>query len=223
MTRNIALLGMAVLPACLLVSAPAAADVNVLASSTFDTDAEGWSTLNDATGFGWLPSGGNPGGSIGATDVGTGQTWYYVAPAAFLGDRSAALGGSLTYELRQAVTTGPFDNSDILMTGGGLTLSYEFDYNPGTDWTAYAVDLAPSAGWRVGSRTGDAASAADFATVLGDLTALHIRGEYRNVASSDNSRLDNVFLVAGPVPEPATLAMMAGGLALLGVAARRRR
>jgi alkaline phosphatase D len=222
MHRSNRILRVVALAAGLMLTAAARADVTILASSTFDNDAEGWTTLNDARNFAWTASGGNPGGSIGAADMGTGETWYYVAPAKFLGDQSAAFGGTLSYEIRQAVTSSPFDNSDVLLVGGGLTLSYEFDTNPGTAWTPYAVDLVPSAGWRAGSRTGPEAEAADFQTVLADLDALYIRGEYRNGASSDNSRLDNVFLAAAPVPEPETIALLAAGLGLVGLRLRRR-
>lgn len=221
MTPAIRALCAIALPALLAVSFTARADV--LASSTFDTDAEGWTFINDARNFGWSGSNGNPGGNVGAVDIGSGETWYYVAPASFLGDMSAALGGTLSYDLLQERTTGQFDNSDVILIGGGLTLVFEFDYNPGTDWTGYSVTLAGGTGWRVGDALGAEADATDFATVLGNLTALYIRGEYRNVSAFDNSRLDNVFLTAAPVPEPASAALLLAGLALTGVAARRRR
>lgn len=61
----------------------------------------------------------------------------------------------------------------------------------------------------------------DFHTVLSDQSALHIRGEYRNLSAFDNSGLDNAVLLAGVVPEPASAALLLGGLVLIGVAGRR--
>jgi hypothetical protein len=42
------------------------------------------------------------------------------------------------------------------------------------------------------------------------------------VSAFDSSRLDNVFLTAAPVPEPTSAALLLAGLALTGIAARRR-
>ena len=220
MIRFAATLRRAAMPLLVALSTAASAYSPIIASSTFDDGAEGWTTLNDARNFAWISTGGNPGGHVGAEDIGNGQTWYFVAPSSFLGDVSAAFGGSLSFELQQSSVTSPFNDSDVVLTGGGLTLVYDFNYAPGTNWTGFNLSLDAAAGWRLNSTSGAAATAADIQTVLGDLAALRIRGEYRSGA--DRGQLDNVFLIAAPVPEPTPVAMLAAGLALLYLTTRRR-
>lgn len=213
----------AALPALIALSSTASAAVPALASSTFDSDTEGWTFLNDARYFAWSPTDGNPDGHIHGTDIGNDQTWYYVAPDAFLGNKLAALNGTLSYDMLQDRATGQYDAADVILIGNGVALVWEFDYNPAETWTHFSVTLNPSAGWRVGDPLGDHATDDDFHTVLSDLSALYIRGEYRNLTGFDNSGLDNVVLLAGVVPEPSPVALLLGGMALIGVAARRLR
>jgi hypothetical protein len=59
----------------------------------------------------------------------------------------------------------------------------------GAQWTSYSVPLSAS-GWKRDSLTGAAATADDFTKVLGDLTALWIRGEFNT--GPDTGFLDNV-------------------------------
>lgn len=190
------------------------------AISAFDTDAEGWTAQGDVEGpLSWSATGGNPGGHAVIDDRTTGGVTYFVAPAAFLGDRSAALGTDLTFDLMQIYPGSPdqFDSPDVVLQGGGLTLAYDTPVNPGNGvWTSYAVRLeAP--GWRLNSLSGAQATPQQFASVLSDLTALRIRAEYQTGA--DIGHLDNVALV----PEPATWAMLGAGLAAIGVIGRRGR
>jgi len=190
------------------------------AISTFDTDAEGWTAAGDVEGpLSWSATGGNPGGHAVIDDRTTGGVTYFVAPAAFLGDQSAALGTDLTFDLMQIYPGSPdqFNSSDVVLQGGGLTLAHDTPVNPGNGvWTSYGVRLeAP--GWRLNSLSGAQATPEQFATVLSDLTALRIRAEYQTGA--DIGHLDNVALV----PEPATWAMLGVGLAAIGVIGRRGR
>ncbi len=165
--------------------------------SSFDAGNEGWAIWGDAQGGAATPtyyaSGGNPGGYVSATDDVTGGTWYWQAPAKFHGDFSSALGQTLTFQLRQSATDSPWDAADILLTGGGKTLVLDNLAPPGTGWTQYTVSLDTSAGWRVGA-DGPAATTEDLQGVLGDLTDLLIRGEFRY--GPDTGDLDNVVLNA---------------------------
>lgn len=190
------------------------------AISTFDIDADGWTAQGDVEGpLSWSATGGNPGGHAVIDDRTTGGVTYFVAPAAFLGDRSAALGTDLTFDLMQIYPGSPdqFNSSDVVLQGGGLTLAYDTPSNPGNGvWTSYAVRLeAP--GWKLNTLAGAQATPEQFASVLSDLTALRIRAEYQTGA--DIGHLDNVALV----PEPATWAMLGLGLAAIGVISSNRR
>lgn len=199
----------AALAAGLFATAPAGADV----VSTFDNDDEGWTVSGDAQDGSVTPdyhsTGGNPDGYISADDDVAGGTWYFDAPAKFLGNQAGAFGNTLSYDLRQSATSSPFNNEEIILAGNGTTLIYNHAH-PGTDWTSFSVTLNDSAGWTIGTGGGAAATDSDIQNVLSDVTALRIRGEYRSGA--DTGSLDNVVLV----PEPAAMAMLSlAGLALL--------
>lgn len=166
--------------------------VGVKITSTFDAGIEGWSFIEDVREFRWVPTDGNPGGYLEAVDYATGQVWYFVAPDAYLGDRSAYFGGTLAFDLRQSSTSSQFDDEDVVIQGGGLTIVLDTASNPGTDWTSYSAFLDARSDWRLASLSGAAATDAQIAQVLDDITALHIRGEF--VIGSDTGGVDNVVM-----------------------------
>ncbi len=190
-------------------------------SSTFDSDDEQWSTLNDAQGFTYDGGLGQPAGAIRARDIGDGRIWYFSAAPKFLGDQSAFVNGSLSWDILGITgsQTSISDRADVMLSGAGMTLGIDADVQPlNGSWTSWGVTLA-AGDWFVVSSVGNgtlsttAASQADLAMVLGDLDGLYIRGEYTN--GSDAAALDNVLLV----PAPAALPLLAIGAAGL----RRRR
>ena len=217
--------GSALLVACAVCAVPAVAAP--IAVSTFNTGVDGWTVFGDGIGPVFEPGAGNPPGDIISTDRVTGSTWFFNAPAKFLGDQSAALLGSLTFDLSQSLANGQFDFADVVVVGGGLTLAFDTGTNPAAfpAFTSYVVPLNASAGWRLNAIGGPAATSEQLETVLSALTALLIRGEFR--AGADQGRLDNVVLnSAGPgnVSEPTSLALlvMAGLVGFATVALRRR-
>lgn len=221
------------LPALLVLACNAA---HATVSEGFDTDAAAWTsvdvavtTLSDSayTSPGtsnpltYHATGGNPGGYISATDPSS-ETFFFHAPAPFLGNLSAYAGGTLSFD---ALYTPHFNewrgDPDIVLSNGTTTLFYLGTANPGADWTHVSVSLAPGAGWKVGGflSGGSAATAADFASVLASVAILRIRGEFLE-GVEETTGLDNVMLTA--VPEPGTWAMLAAGLGLMAFAGRRR-
>ncbi|MGR3378837.1 beta strand repeat-containing protein [Salipiger abyssi] len=183
------------------VSVSVAAPADVV--STFDTDTEGWTVTGDVTGLQWVATGGNPDGHIEATDLATGPYWFWVAPGAFLGDRSAYSGGSLTFDLSSSGGNGSANAApDLLLTGGGLTIALDIGQADAA-WTSFTTYLDTRSDWRVGTESGAVASQAQIDAVLADLQSIEIRGEYRS--GVDVGTLDNVVL-ALPVPNVAPVA-----------------
>jgi hypothetical protein len=204
----------------LLTPTPAPAS---LVMSTFDMDRDGWATTFGAangTGSMWQSMGGNPGGYVGSPDTGAQSGWSFAQDGGtFAGNRSAAYGGVINYDLiSQGAIATRFSAEDVRLSGGGLTLVIDAGVLPTTSWETYSVSLLASAGWRVNTLGGLAATEAQMMTVLGSLTGIRIRGDY--MTDFDTTGLDNVALVA--VPEPAAVWML-GTAGMLGLLVRCRR
>jgi len=162
----------------------------------FDAGTEGWSAAGDVAGpVTWLATGGNPAGHVELTDQVIGGVTYFVAPAKFHGDHSAAYGTSLTFDLRQSYPGSPnqFDDSDVILTSGGLTLVFNTPVNPSNNsWTSYDIFLNDLSGWHVSTLLGALATQAQIQATLANITDFRIRAEYQ--AGPDTDSLDNVFL-----------------------------
>jgi laminin B (domain IV) len=183
---------------------PRASFASTFAQSTFDADRDGW-LVKDLP---WpnpgappvelqtftptqQPTGGNPGGRLTFSDP-TANTWYWFAPAKFLGNKLGAYGGTLSFDLVVTGTGTPYDQEDVILVGGGLTLVFTLPAQPGTSFTSYHLGLTET-GWRRDTRSGVPATQADMAAALSSLTAIYIRGEYR-LSTDDAGQLDNVVL-----------------------------
>jgi hypothetical protein len=203
----------------LSLALPVTASALNLVESTFDTGHEGWKATNGLSSRAWVPDGGMPGGYVQATDNGQGTVWFFEAPAAYLGDQTAALGGTLSFWLKVSTLARPMTTpwADVKVSGNGLMLALDAGPSPGLDWTSYRVSLTPGA-WRLGTVDGPLAGAAEIATVFAAIDQLWIRGEYS--AWWDTGSLDSVVL-ASPVPELPAGALLAAGLAALAGCRRR--
>lgn len=164
----------------------------VKASDNFELSAEGWTIVSNkpehlAT---HSNSGGHPGGMISAVDDAD-KTWYFGAPARYLGNAKDLYGGVLRFDLKVTELTDAFSYIDVQLASGNLSLVYDCSPDPSTAWTTYEVPFAET-GWKVDNLAGAAATKEQFQQVLANITALRIRGEYNT--GEDTGMLDNVYL-----------------------------
>jgi len=167
------------------VQAPCSGDSII---SKFDKDDEGWVVVGDAKEAFAKPD--YKDGYIFATDEATGGVWYWSAPEKFLGDKSCFYGKKLSFSLKQSSTDNQFDDADIIIEGENIKIVYNTEKNPGTDWTNYSVTLSEKSGWLYNLEEPKQVSKEDFMSVLKNIKALYIRGEF--VEGDDNGSLDNV-------------------------------
>ena len=170
-----------------------AGDSALITASFFDSSSEGWTVSSGANGPVFNAMGGNPGGHVTADDLGEPAIWSWQAPAAFLNGLNGLRDGLLTFDLKQSAIDSQFavTPDDVVLMGNGLTLLRDTLYQPGADWTNFAVLLHENAGWVV-EGTGLPPSTQQFNGVLDNATALLVRGEYRD--GTDTGGLDNVIL-----------------------------
>jgi Laminin B (Domain IV) len=204
----------------IIVGAFAPASAVTLVRNDFVADAEGWAAYNGVSSRRWLATGGHPDGFVQATDGGADRIFAFVAPAAWLGDQSAAVGGALSWAMKVSTLAHPMSVpwSDVKIGGGGLVLAGDAGVDPGLDWTVRSISFAPGA-WRLGEHDGPVASAADIAAVLANVEFMHLRGEFSG-AARDTTSLDTVVMTA--VPELSSSLLALAGLAALGLARGRR-
>ncbi|MBX2895701.1 MAG: gliding motility-associated C-terminal domain-containing protein [Cyclobacteriaceae bacterium] len=174
-------------------------------SSTFDVNAQGWTTPNDADGtIGYSATGGNPGGMVFGNPfvivLGAGSLYIpfnFVAPAAYLGNRSAYYNGTLRYDIQQSTTGTPNQYAEVTIAdNAGITLYY-FPATPNQPvaapaWSTYSVVFNNALGfWKTtNSPIGPVAAETQIQSILSDLATLQIRGLYRD--ANTTNRLDNV-------------------------------
>jgi hypothetical protein len=203
-----------------LVASQSQADI---ASSDFAADSDGWALSGDPATPAptYIATGGNPGGYIRGTDAVLNNTWYFDAPAKFLGNASASYGFTLTFDQRaNGFGNAPFDWDDVVLTSPGLSLFYDITAPMPQigAWTGYSVPLSEGPGWSLGSLgAGGVPTQVQFIQVLSNLTSLRIRGEF--FSGIDTGDLDNVVLNGAVVPEASLAPLFA--LVVAGLASYR--
>lgn len=145
----------------------------ILASSFFDGGTNGWTIVGDGEDFKAV------GGHIQAHDQGRGRHWHFRAPAAYLGNKRAAYGYYLTFELNQLKVGAPtFGDRIVVLSDGETELIYEpTPEPPAHGWTRFEVCLHESSHWR-SNQPGGKVSKELFRSVLGNLTSLYVNCEH---------------------------------------------
>jgi hypothetical protein len=168
------------------------AEAPVLVSHDFNESAQGWHIAGDTGTVDpvYSASGGHPGGAISGTDEAIGETWYFRAPASVLTQLPAAVGGTISFSLKQSGSQVSLFDDDVVIVGAAGRLSYRFPTAPGTGWTDFSVRLVESEGWTWNWNR--RATQAQIDSVLAAPTGLDIRGEY--VTGQDEASLDNFVL-----------------------------
>jgi hypothetical protein len=139
----------------------------------------------------WAATGGVPGGFISAPDP-SANCYAFRAPAAFLGDLSAYLGGSLSFSVYSTLDNYDLERSVLLVGANGTTLAGIIPMPALNAWSSRSVTLTP-ASFRVNNQSGPPASAAQLDAVLADVAALYIPAEFGSIVA-ETVLLDNVLL-----------------------------
>lgn len=191
----------------LLLAVPVSAQI----TSTFDTDADGWTFYSNGTPvtINHNTTNGNPGGFVATAPyssnaTATSQGWF--APAKFLGQKALrSYGMNLRFDLQQSFAgTSSSGQGDVRIGGAGFYIVFSLAVKPAVApaWSSYTIKLDETGGWRVGSTGGALATKTDIIRALSNITTIEIRGTYITNAANVVG-IDNVILEQKPLdPAP---------------------
>ncbi len=164
--------------------------------STFQTGPEGWATCGDATVLAWQEPTASARGCVLLSDLKEGLTGSFLAPAQFLGNKAGAYGGAFSFALKTTEGVDLHPSWDVRLVGADRSLSFDLPDPAVNRWTPRLARLTEDAGWRVGAPNGPPATREDLLSVLGDLKAILINGEFHY--GSDTTMIDDVVLSIRP-------------------------
>lgn len=217
---------------------------------TFDNGWEGWNGTQGPGGFSQIePTGGNPGAHAHTVFNNFGIEWTTQSNSAFIGDLTQYSSVTLSIDVKVESISffGAPASRNLILDARSFSLGqngypwssvwFNLGSMPGTgqDWTTYSVTFDPNStalpqGWGgYGAEDPDT-----FEPILPEnLTFADVMGNVEELAFSTyepgffygftdfDIRVDNIRIVATPIPAPTALPLMLGGLGLLGQ--RRRR
>lgn len=193
--------------ALLVVLSGAAGAAGAAVISAFDSGNDGWTVVdypfrsNSVAPRVTAPLSfdavfGNPAGSVRVGDVYP-ETGI-AAPAAYLGDREASYGGTLSYDIYLRYTDG-VTYPAVVLSGATMSVYYDAPSPPVGSWERRVVPLVET-GWKIGGGT-LAVSQADFLEILRTLDAIYVYTEWHTGA--DDTSVDNVvFTAPGTAVDP---------------------
>ena len=196
----------------LLVSFLLAGSAGASVISTFDTGDQGW-TSGGVCAFN--SAAGNPAGDYDCGVQVTGPT--LTAPAAFLGNDSAAYGNTFALDVFTHL-------SNLFLTidldGDGKELTDAIGNVPASNsWQHESVLLTEASGW-IDTGTSSAPSQSEFQNVLADVTSIQIAV---SIPTFTDVAFDNITLNGvTAVPEPSGLLLMAPAAFIFIIHQKRR-
>ena len=177
----------------------------------FAADAQGWTASNGGA-LVYQASGGNAGGFLQVTDVSS-DDFLLVAPAAVLGNWSALLGGTLSFDAKNvngdSPDWAPFGEVTLSGPGGTVMLDIAAPNQPPNDgqWHHYSVQLSV------------ANFGAQLPSVLAQVNSVTLKGEF-HAGVTEVVGFDNISVSVSAVPEPSQALLL--GLGLAGLTGWRR-
>jgi len=161
---------------------------SLMVESDFAAGLEGWTSApqiaahDDSGGVAYVHEQANDG-----------VTNFWRAPAKFLGNKSGAYNGKLTFEQKTSQPPAPLGTGEAILRGNGLVLVRSAEA-PNASFTTHEIPLS-AAGWRINDvQTGLEPTETQFLGVLSSLTALEIRAEFSTIKPETNT-LDNVRIL----------------------------
>jgi hypothetical protein len=194
-------------------------DKTILVESRFNLSTEGWTASDEGGGVTYARDAGNPGGCIetGETPRGA-DAFYFISSPMFSGNRLAAFGGQLTFDVFTAFVNPEKEvpPEKALWMEPPLVILRSRDCSIATDltsrvkfnqWNSMTIPLNAAGKWYrlsnnralEGLQTDRVPVSGDaIRKILSDLDTIWIRAEYLH--GYDIGRLDNVLLVAPDSP-----------------------
>ncbi|MEW5684673.1 MAG: laminin B domain-containing protein [Pseudomonadota bacterium] len=208
---------------------PAAATAAVLVQSTFDASAEGWRRGDMVSPGSEFAAPWEAAGYITGAD--NFNLAALIAPTAWLGDQSAAFGGTFSFDIRVAANDAPESYPALALISGSTVLYAKRGFIPAVNtWSSYSVGLTGDNFYTGNFYSGaGVVTDADLQAVLANLTRVSVLVDWNS--GGDDVRLDNVVLASsasgnpGAIPEPSAWALMILGFGAAGsmLRAGRRR